>query len=309
MSAMSVTSEGVAPAGRARASEVPAAGPTVHEFLSRIVIDHRVSSSAEGPAAVLEETGSGRFASAQVQGQVQQACAHALDFAPADVVEISGPLRTGPVHGPRPADAALVHPTAATHTTEIAFMDSTPNLPTFGLDGDVDGALNAQGGQLNVENTAHGAVNTVGGTVDSVAAHGPLSNVVDQVHDTASHLPVAGPVVNNVLPDHLPTVAQAPSAVTHTATHLPQELHDVTSSLPVAGPAVGHVTTTVGHVADPVHDVAGHLPVAGPVVDQATSNLGGLNGSEHAGLGAPIEGVADHLPVVGDIAGQLPLHG
>lgn len=302
---MSVMSAGSAPAGRARASEAPAAGPTVHECLARIATGNRVGAGlAEDPAADPEWTGFGRLGSEQVQ----RAFAHALDRAPADVAEICrGSLRAGLAHGS--ADAALVHPTAAIHTTEIAFMDSTPNLPTFGLAGDVDGALNAQGGQLNVDSTVHGAVNTVGGTVDSVAGHGPLSNVVNQVHDTASDLPVAGPVANNVVPDHLPTVAQLPSAATHTVAHAPQEVHDVASSLPVAGPVVGNAASTVNHVADPVHDVAGHLPVAGPVVDQATSHLGGLNGSEQAGLGGPVEGVADHLPVVGDIAGQLPLHG
>lgn len=105
--------------GRARVSEA-AAGPTVHEFLARVVTDPRAHQEFEqDPAAALEEAGFGRLDSEQVR----QMCAHALDCAPADVVEsYRGSLRTGLAHGARP-EAALAHPTT-THTTEIAFMDT-----------------------------------------------------------------------------------------------------------------------------------------------------------------------------------------
>jgi len=299
--------------GRARVSEA-AAGPTVHEFLARVVTDPRAHQEFEqDPAAALEEAGFGRLDSEQVR----QMCAHALDCAPADVVEsYRGSLRTGLAHGARP-EAALAHPTT-THTTEIAFMD-TPNLPTFGIAGDVDGALSAQGGALNVDATANGALNTATGTVDSAVAHGPVSDVTEQVHDTASSLPVAGPVAAQALPQDLPTVEQLPSAATGIAGHAPEQVHDIAGSLPVAGPVLDDaptaVNSTVNHVTEPVHDVAGSLPVAGPVVnslpapEQATSHLAGLGGAAPAGLTAPVEGAVDNLPVVGDVAGQLPLHG
>lgn len=275
--------------------EVSDAQPcTMHEFLARVVsVPQTRTAFASDPAATASAAGFGDLDS----DQLGHACSFALDYAPADVVEVY----RASLHG------ALVHIdcagrgnaiNSANHATEIAYMPHHD----FGHHGDVDKHFMAKD-SFNVVNVhdvlSNNSIGAPGHGADipnpaqgAGAATGALSHGAEQVHDAAVGLPVVGGAASHLVPEHLPSPEQAPAAVTGALSHGPEQLHAAAENLPAVGP------------------VAEHLPSHLPSPTDATSHLSSLAGhGPTAALGAPIENAADNLPGVGEVAGHLPLDG
>lgn len=264
--------------------EANAQSGSVHEFLVRVVTDPQARAAfAADPAATAAAAGFGDLYSAQLG----DACSFALDYAPADVVDVyRSSLHAALAHVDGPIRGTAIN--AAHHATEIADMPGQ----AFGHHGDVDKFMAKDSFNLvNVHDVASN--NTISGQGAELpnpaqgagAVTGALSQGTEQVHDVASGLPAVGPAASHVVPEHLPTPEQLPATVSHVAAQGPEQLHAAAESLPV-----------VGNVADQL-----------PSPDAATSHLSALPAHAPAALNAPVENVAGNLPVVGDVAGHLPL--
>lgn len=268
-----------APAAPVSEEETNADPCTVHEFLARVVTDPRTREAfAKDPAATASAAGFDDLDS----DQLGQACRFALDYAPADVVEVyRGSLRSALADD----DVGRGASRTANHSTEIAMGHH------FGHAGDADKIMAKD--SFNLVN-AHDVLshNSVSGpelppnpAAGAGAATSALSHSTAQVHDAASALPAVGPAANHVLPSGLPTPAQVPQTVSHVVAHGPEQLHATAASLPVAGPVAAHLPE----------------PDAGHVTSLTSSDPAApVNGAtEHAGGGLPIVGEVGHLPLDG----------
>lgn len=273
---------------------------TVHEFLTRVVTDpHTRAAFQADPAAAASAAGFGDLDA----GQLGQACAFALDHAPADVVETyrssldsalaeaDDPVRSS-------ATRAAHHPISH-RATEVAAAH-------FGHAGDADKIMAAHSSApVNVHGVLPGdPINALSLELPEPTT-GALPQGAEQGHDTASKLPAVGPTAEQITPAHLPTPGQLPNIAKHVAAHSPEQLHATAGSLPIAGPVAEPVAgPAAGPIAGPVAaQVPGHLPDDPPSPD-AAGPVTSLAGHTPATGGAP----SDHLPVVGDVPGQLPLH-
>lgn len=236
---------------------------TVHEFLARVVTDPRTREAfAKDPAATASAAGFDDLDS----DQLGQACCFALDYAPADVVEVyRGSLRSALADD----DVGRGTSRAANHSTEIAIAHH------FGHAGDADKIMAAD--SFNLVNAHDGLPhNSFSGpeppnpAANAGTATSALSHSAAQVHDAASALP---------------TPEQVPQTAPHVVAHGPEQLHATAASLPVVGP------------------VAAHLPEPDTShVTSLTSNdpAAAVNGAaEHAAGGLPIVGQVGHLPLDG----------
>jgi hypothetical protein len=252
--------------------------PTVHEFLTRLVVSSEARTAFEAdPHASLAQAGLGDMTATDVL----HATSLVLDYAPVEVVEEYGrSLQSSVENFAASTQQVAVNELHPAHLNDQKVMDKSMSEKAhtdFSKGGDVDPQMKAapakaQDVKIN-EQDSHNLVN---------------------VHDVASH--------NEVLShDNVGIVGNTVNVASHDV------VSAASSSVSSASASLGPVSQTVNHAVDTannlVHDAGGGLPTPKDVLAHATSAPAHLPvvGAVAGSLPAPA-----HLPVVGAVAGNLP---
>jgi hypothetical protein len=288
-------------------------GPTLHEFLTRLVSDPAARSAFDAdPQATLDQAGLGGMTATDVL----QATSLVLDYAPVEVVtEYDRSLQSSVEKFAASTQHVAInqlHPAHPFEQEEQSMLQNTPAQPAdFSGSNDVDATMPAPapapatGGDVNVDIEQTDSHNLISIHDNNIATDNIVGSIVGNT---------IGQVGDNVDLGDVTSVARlAITETNYTANQIWDDSLDVTVG---AGEIVyGDVTDVVGNVTSgDALNIVNEAPLVGDL--NVTGVLGDVTGGDVTSIvtdaplvgdviGGDVTSIATDAPIVGDVVGGV----